>query len=171
MMNEQNLLTEFYIKVGRMEGFRSKSYRCPHGKLTIGFGHTRNVHFGDIITLETARTYLKQDVQLCLEQIDNHFNGYSITLPFHQRLALADFVFNLGYKNFKTSTLSSLLITYYKSKTIKNPTLTSRLEESIKREFVKWIYYTTPNGEKKQSSGLLERRRFERRLFFEGVIY
>lgn len=167
MINDELLYQELLVKIGRDEGFRSKAYRCPSGRLTIGFGHTHNVHIGDVISLSTAYSFLREDIDQCLSQVD------TIGLPFkfHERLALSAFVFNLGFSKLKRSTLLSLITAYYNSLTNNNPTLSDRLLPRIKQEWLKWCHYTSPDGVTHQSNGLLSRRQFEYKLFSSGKIY
>ena len=92
----RDLLHEAINLIARHEGFRSKPYRCPAGKLTIGYG--RNLEDKGI-TQEEARILLRNDVWDALKwaiivaqenQVDFH------VLPFTVRLALVDMAFNLG---------------------------------------------------------------------------
>lgn len=92
----KDLLQSAIELIARHEGFRSKPYRCPAGKLTIGFG--RNLEDKGI-SREEARILLRNDVLDALRwaivvaqenQVDFH------VLPFTVRLALVDMAFNLG---------------------------------------------------------------------------
>ena len=65
-MRKQNLMlfppeiaAEF---VAEQEGFEPMAYKCPTGHWTIGFGHARNVHEGDIVTRREAYDLLKLDI-------------------------------------------------------------------------------------------------------------
>lgn len=48
--------------IKQFEGCRLKAYKCPAGVWTIGYGHTAGVKEGDIITQETAESYLRNDL-------------------------------------------------------------------------------------------------------------
>ena len=73
-MRKQNLMlfppeiaAEF---VAEQEGFKPMAYKCPTGHWTIGFGHARNVHEGDIVTRREAYDLLEPvhcPNELCLQ--------------------------------------------------------------------------------------------------------
>lgn len=72
-MRKQNLMlfppeiaAEF---VAEQEGFEPMAYKCPTGHWTIGFGHARNVHEGDIITRREAYDLLDRDLQHTQEEL------------------------------------------------------------------------------------------------------
>jgi len=84
------------------EGLRLKAYRCVAGVLTIGYGSTRGVTAGQIITEQEAEERLKKD---CV-----YFeNGISklVTSELNQNEfdALMSFTFNLGTGALQRSTL------------------------------------------------------------------
>lgn len=91
------------------EGLRLEAYPDPGSggePWTIGFGHTKGVKPGDVITEEEATTFLQQDiawVEDCINQT------VDVELTQNQFDALASFVFNLGCGAFKGSTLCRLL--------------------------------------------------------------
>lgn len=88
--------------IKNFEGFRARAYRCPAGVLTIGYGHTYNVHPTDVITKEQAEDLLRQDLdwaEKCVDcQVERELNQ-------NQFDALVSFVFNVGSVNFHYSTL------------------------------------------------------------------
>ena len=72
-MRKQNLMlfppeiaAEF---VAEQEGFKPMAYKCPTGHWTIGFGHARNVHEGDIVTRREAYDLLDRDLQRTQEEL------------------------------------------------------------------------------------------------------
>ena len=136
-----------YNIVRRFEGLRLEAYKCPAGKWTIGYGHTKNVKEGDKITKEYAETLLICDVKDCEHEI----NDYKLRLNQNQYDALVSFVFNIGGKQFSTSTLLKKL------KVNVNDT-------SIAYEFSRWIYSAG-----KVESGLIKRRNEESNLYFNPV--
>jgi len=79
-----------------------RAYRCPAGKWTVGYGHTKGVRSGMKATPEECEQFLVEDVQWCEEAIRRH-----VEVPLSQRQfdALVSFVFNLGEGNFARSTL------------------------------------------------------------------
>jgi len=94
-----NLIKEF-------EGIKLKSYRCPAGVLTIGYGHTGDVYEDQIIDLDEAEEILKQD----LEKFEDAVSDAVIeTLNQNQFDALVSFTYNLGAGALRKSTLLKLL--------------------------------------------------------------
>ena len=79
-----------------------RSYRCPAGKWTIGYGHTKGVRSGMKATPEECEEFLKHDLEWCEEAVRRHVE---VPLSQNQFDALVSFVFNLGEANFARSTL------------------------------------------------------------------
>ena len=50
--------------IKQCEGCRLKSYKCPAGIWTIGYGHTKDVKESLTITQEQAEAFLKQDLKI-----------------------------------------------------------------------------------------------------------
>ena len=92
----------------RFEGCRLEAYQDQGGVWTIGYGHTAGVKQGDRCTLFQAQTYLINDLQAAEFTVQRF-----VTVPLNQGEfdALVDFVFNLGPKDFRESTLLKLLNT------------------------------------------------------------
>lgn len=88
------------------EGLRLKSYRCPAGLWTIGYGHTSCVTPGIEIDEATAERYLREDAARAGAGIER-----LVTVPLtdNQFAALVSFVFNLGIGTLERSTLLKLL--------------------------------------------------------------
>lgn len=130
--------------IKKYEGFESKAYVCPAGRLTIGYGHTGDgVTHGMVITRERAEELLLEDV--------NRFEQYvakSVTIPLtsNQFSALVAFTFNVGTIAFQSSTLLSHLNA-------------GRIKRAS-REFEKWCHVDS-----KVLKGLLARRLAEKELF------
>lgn len=79
-----------------------RAYRCPAGKWTIGYGHTKGVRSGMRISTEEAERLLLED----LTEHGNHVNKLcKVEVSQAQFDALTSFVFNLGPTAFKSSTL------------------------------------------------------------------
>ena len=127
------------------QGLRLKAYRCPGGVWTIGYGHTPGVKEGDVITKDQAEELLKKDIK----EIEDKLNSLNLNLTQNQFDALVSFIFNVGWSNFKSSTLL---------KKIKiNPD-----DPSIRGEFGRWVF---ANG--KKLNGLIKRRKDEASLYFD----
>ena len=78
------------------EGFSSKLYRCPEGKLTIGYGF--NVEAG--ITEEQATALLAQQIIDVCRTCSKEFKWFD-GLPDNKKRVVADMVFNMGMGRFK----------------------------------------------------------------------
>lgn len=90
--------------IKQFEGCRLKAYKCPAGVWTIGYGHTAGVKEGDIITQETAESYLRND----LVQYEKAVMNYDGIYHFNQNQfdALVSFTYNCGAGNLKNLTQS-----------------------------------------------------------------
>jgi lysozyme len=88
--------------IKRFEGCKLKSYLCPAGVWTIGYGHTANVRKNQIITSEQASAMLMSD----LLQFERAVNAMvAVPLKQGQFDALVSFAFNLGSGALAGSTL------------------------------------------------------------------
>lgn len=76
------------------EGCRLHAYKCPAGVLTIGYGHTRGVKQGDIITQEQAEEYLKEDLKVFESHVASFNDKYNWSS--NEFSALVSFAFNIG---------------------------------------------------------------------------
>lgn len=125
------------------EGCRLVAYRDTGGVWTIGYGHTKGVKEGDVITAQQADQFLHEDVAEAVMNVNN-----LVTMPVTQNQfdALVDFTFNVGVKAFSGSTLLKLL----NSGDYKGASL----------QFARWKY---DNG--KEVAGLIARRKDEADLF------
>ena len=84
------------------EGLRLQAYLCPAGVWTIGYGHTKGVRKGDVITEEDAEQMLRDDLigfERCVTE------NVEVPLAQNQFDALVSFAFNVGCGAFKGSTL------------------------------------------------------------------
>ena len=87
------------------EGLRLTAYPDPatHGDpWTIGYGSTKGVHQGMVITQEQAEQRLMDDVQSACDVVNSKVHT---DLTQNEFDALVDFVFNVGAGNFAGSTL------------------------------------------------------------------
>lgn len=131
--------------IQEFEGLELKAYKCPAGVWTIGYGHTKGVKQGDVITPAQATAYLQAD----LADAEKAVNSQNLKISQNQYDALVSFTFNVGTGNFLKSTLL---------KKVKiNPD-----ETSIRSEFAKWKY-----GSGKVLPGLVRRREAEANLYFK----
>ena len=132
-------------KLMEMEGLRLEAYEDAAGVPTIGYGHTKNVRMGDKISESWAREMLREDI----EEAEWQVKELGVAKTEGQLDALVSFVFNLGIERLKTSTLL---------KVIRN----GGSMQQIKKEFKRWVY-----GGGKQLPGLVKRREWEAKRFFE----
>lgn len=125
------------------EGFESEAYLCPAGVWTIGYGHTRGVKKGDIITEQEAEKRLKEDVKKAEDAVNKYVH---VQLTQNQYDALVSFVYNVGEGNFENSTLLKKL--------------NSGDYNGVRNEFGRWVYASG-----KRLRGLEKRRVKEKALF------
>lgn len=83
--------------IKNFEGLRLNAYRCPAGIPTIGYGHTKNVKMGDVITLHQADLFLLEDVQSSVNAVNKLDDIYHFTQ--NEFDALVSFTFNCGKGN------------------------------------------------------------------------
>ena len=132
------------IKVS--EGLETRAYRDVGGIWTIGYGHTTNVKQGMEWTREEADTALASDLAVVEHQLTTFCDVHILDWEFS---ALCDFVFNLGFTKFTSSTLAKLI--------------QKKDYNQAAFEFAKWIHV---NGH--ENSGLRTRREREKQLFLTG---
>lgn len=131
--------------IKKYEGLRLKAYRCPSGVLTIGYGHTKGVKQGMVITKLKAEQYLLDDLINFEKAVSNYVK---VTINQNQFDALVSFSFNVGINAFKNSTL------------LRRLNKGNFTEAS--QEFLRW---NKSNG--KVLEGLSKRRKEERALFIK----
>lgn len=131
------------------EGLRLGAYKCPAGVWTIGYGHVKGVRQGQAISVEQANDYLVEDIG----PIERQLNNLGVNFRQEQFDALVSWIFNLGWGNFKSSTLF---------KRIK----ADASDENIAYEIVKWV-----NAGGKPLVGLKKRRISEANMFVGYELY
>lgn len=127
--------------IKNFEGLRLTTYRCPAGKWTIGYGHTKGVKKGMHISEEVATHFLIEDVQRVEPVIQRYDKKYHWTQ--NEFDALASFAFNCGTRN-----LHKLLGYGTRSKQV----IAQKL-----------LLYNKANG--KMLPGLVRRREAEQKMF------
>ena len=133
-----------YDLIKRFEGLRLNAYRCPAGRWTIGYGHTKGVKKGMYISEAVATHFLIEDVQRVEPTINSYDGIYHWTQ--NEFDALASFAFNCGIGNLK-----KLLKYGQRTK--------SQIADAI-------LLYNKANG--RVLRGLVRRRKAERELFVKG---
>lgn len=76
------------------EGCKLKAYRDVAGIWTIGYGHTKGVYPGQVITIELAEKFLIDDVWNFEEEVNLILAGVEVSQA--QFDALVSFAFNVG---------------------------------------------------------------------------
>lgn len=91
MMTETNYpKVSSYVR--QFEGIRLKPYKCPSGKLTIGYGHNLE---DNGISVEIAEELLKKDLDNANWECYKRLGCYSC-LDDARRFVLLDMCFNMG---------------------------------------------------------------------------
>ena len=85
--NGINLIKQF-------EGCHLKSYKCPAGIWTIGYGHTAGVYDGMTISQVQAESFLKDDLFKYEEKVNKYYTKYIWTQ--NEFDALVSFAFNIA---------------------------------------------------------------------------
>ena len=88
--------------VKHFEGFESEAYLCPANVWTIGYGRTRNVKEGDVITELQAERDLLEELEEFGEQV---LSVVDVELNQNEFDALTSWTYNLGVGNLRSSTL------------------------------------------------------------------
>lgn len=85
------IIAENFVK--EWEGLKLKAYRCTARTWTIGYGHTKGVRPGQVISLQQAERFLRDDLD---EHADALARYVTCRLSKGQCIALLDLAFNLG---------------------------------------------------------------------------
>lgn len=128
------------------EALRLKAYKCPAGVWTIGYGHTRGVKPGMVITKKQAETLLRGD----LLPVEKYVNSLRRIFTQGEFNAVVDFIFNLGQAKFAKSTLCRKIMAH-------SP------DDEVCKEFKRWVH-----GGGKTLLGLVERRQWDCRQWIAG---
>jgi len=139
--------------IQRFEGFRPDVYTCPAGKPTIGWGHA--LKDGEDFTYGVS----KNGANLLLRDDIREFENYIprvVDVPLHQSQfdALCSFVFNLGVRNFRDSTLLKMV--------------NQGKHDEVLEQFPRWNKVKTAEGYV-PLMGLTVRRKAELELYKKGT--
>ena len=129
------------------EGLRLSAYRDAVGVLTIGYGHTKGVRPGQVITEADAERLLREDLEPIERQLTADLGEDGVLQ--NQFDALVSFCFNLGVGAYMKSTLRK----YVKA----------GRDDEADREFAKWVH---AGG--RVLPGLVRRRRAEAELYAQA---
>lgn len=142
-VNNMEISQEGISLIKKFEGCRYESYKCAAGVWTIGWGSTKGVSEGMVITHDRAEALLIEDLAVYEEEVNK-----AVTVDIDQCMfdALVSWTFNLGGANLNASTLLKVL----NAKDFEN------VPEQIKR-------WNKAGG--KVNEGLIRRREAEALLF------
>lgn len=129
--------------IKEFEGLRYKTYKCPAGILTIGYGHTGT----DVVPgMEINAAYADAVLKLDIKKFENAVNRLvNVQINQNQFDALVSFTFNVGEGKLESSTLLRKV---------------NAGDVQAGEEFSKWVY-----GGGKILPGLIKRRAAEKALF------
>lgn len=131
--------------IKKFEGLRLKSYLCPKGIPTIGFGHTGpDVQLGQEINEREAEQLLKGDLLRFEHGVEELLDG--VPASFNQFSAMVCLAYNIGLGRFRTSSV----LRYHRQG--------KRLLAA--NAFLLWVFVN-----KKKTLGLVRRRNAERSLY------
>lgn len=146
---EELRITEEGIRIIKnSEGLKLSSYRCPSGKLTIGYGHTGLKARKGRITKKEAEDLLENDLQRYEEVVKRRVK---VRINSQQFSALVSFTFNVGEGAFSRSTLLRKL--------------NQGNYCGAAGEFTRWVR----GNNKRILGGLVKRRNLEQDLFLTGL--
>lgn len=83
--------------IKKYEGLRLTAYKCPAGVWTIGYGHTKGVSNGMVITQAQADKFLLEDIANAEKNVNSFNSKYFWTQNEYD--ALVSFAFNVGSIN------------------------------------------------------------------------
>lgn len=140
--------------IKQFEGLRLNAYKDAVGIWTIGYGHTKNVYAGQVITADQAVQYLREDVQTAENAVNYYLSHVGLTQG--QFDALVSLVFNVGAASIFTKKYDN---GYSQGSSLYNLILLGRFDKAAARftDFVK------AGGQ--VLSGLVRRREAEKSLF------
>ena len=157
MLNQDKRIAKGGLEILKhYESFKSKKYKCPAGKPTIGYGHVilpSEPHLNTaVLTIAQAEELLAKDM-VPREQVVKEY--VKVELTQHQFDALVSIVYNIGNGNFASSTLLKKI--------------NAKDFSGAAEEFLKWNK-SRVNGVLTELAGLTARRKSERLLFLTGKV-
>lgn len=149
--------------IKEFEGCKLVTYACPSGHWTIGYGHTGNdVHFGLKITLKRANELLEQDLAVRSRDVSNLLKT---VVSQNQFDALVSLEFNIGYGNFKNSSILLCVNAGDFNKAAWHFLHENQGAKTLEEKYRDcWVF----DSYKKVLPGLVRRRNAERELFLKS---
>ena len=148
-MNLMEISNQGISLIKQSEGCKLTAYKDSVGVPTIGYGHTKGVRMGMVITQALAEQYLKDDLQ----PIKKLLNGMGVNFKQSQFDALCSWIFNLGASKFNSSTLKKYIVA-------------NKSDVEIGDQIIRWVYASD-----KPLLGLKRRRIAEANMFVGRDIY
>jgi len=135
------------LHIKQREGLKKTVYLCPAGQKTIGYGHaiTKKDNLPDTITEKQADSILRIDFNQRMALISE--------LEFPKRLAIASFIYNLGFSAYYKGTLRK----YVNS------------GKDISCIISKYSYYRK-NGKYIFSKHIWKTRKFELKIYYTSLL-
>lgn len=124
-LNDKDIPQQAIDLIEQEEGLKLKAYRDPFKPSiwTIGFGHTKGVYEGMVISEQEATALLLDQIKDIKETIEKYV---FVSLTDNELSALIDFVYNVGIGNFLRSTLLKKL--------------NNGLYDEVPQELMRWVY-------------------------------
>ena len=135
------------------EGLFLKSYRCPSGVWTIGWGHTKEVKPGMTISLDQAKAFFNDDIAEYDKGVSSLLTR---TVEQHQFDALVSFSFNVGL-DIDRDIIPEGLGDSRLLRLVNAGDMVAAADE-----FEKWVFGGSP---RRRLPGLVIRRKTEKNLF------
>jgi lysozyme len=133
------------------EALRLKAYMpTPNDVPTIGYGHTKGVKLGQVITKEQAEVFLREDLKVAEDTVNKLVK---VKITQNQFDALVSLVFNIGTGNFANSSVLKFL--------------NAGNYKAAADRFRLWNKQKQKDGSFKELGGLTKRREQERELFLK----
>ena len=138
------------------EEFNPNVYVCAAGKESIGYGFTSHrLVSKKYISRNEADTEIYYICDDIIDKLHNELDDCILTE--YEEIAVVSFIYNVGWYNFKTSTMCALLKQGFTG-------------DIVAKEFGRWVYVTR-NNKKIKSNGLMKRREIEARIFMFDCKY
>jgi len=135
--------------IKKFENCKLTAYKDSVDVPTIGYGHTKDVRMGMVITQALAEQYFQEDLNLIVKLL----NGMGINYRQNQFDALCSWIFNIGSGRFTTSTLKKYIVA-------------GKDDIEICNQIIRWV-----NAGGKPLLGLKRRRVAEANMFIGKDIY
>lgn len=140
----------------KFEGFSSSPYTCPSGYKTIGYGERMSLYdTRKQVTEEEAREFVMNQAANILKKLRQdlgemeYIHAGERYIGNDQYAALISFVYNVGWENYRRSTLRQRIIGV-------------ATNDIIQKEWLRWTY-----ARGKKLKGLKNRREAEYQLFIK----